>query len=348
MLRRSSSDGEGVWVGVGGVRDRPPARRANGAAEPRDCSPNPGEGGPKPTPGKGSPPRGGAACGRRATLSLLQRSDNAPPQLHVPHPLLDTALHPVVGHRGNCAHAPENTVESFRQALALGVAALEFDVRITRDGHVVVIHDATVGRTTGATGAVAAMTLAELRTLDAGATFTRDGGRSFPYRERGITISTLAEVLEATDDVPLLIEIKTVAAAAATRRAIEAAGSEARCIVASFDPAALVPFRGVSRIATGATPADVAPLVLPALLGRRFASLPFSSMSLPRVHRGIPVPLAALARACRPAGVPLHVWTINDPAVALRLWERGINGILSDDPAAILAVRAGAVGGGDG
>ena len=254
------------------------------------------------------------------------------------HPLLDPSVRPVVGHRGNCAHAPENTLVSFRQAVALGVDALEFDVRLTRDGEVVVVHDPTLTRTTGVAGEVRDMTLAELRDADAGATFSRDQGRSFPYRGLGIGIPTLAEVLEELPQFPVLIELKVAEVAAATRRVIERMGAEARCIVASSVEAAIPPFEG-SRIAIGATPGHVAPLLLPALMGRRFQALPFRTMSLPRMWRGIPVPLAALARATRPAGATLHVWTINDPATAKRLWMRGVHGILSDDPAAMLAAR---------
>ncbi len=254
------------------------------------------------------------------------------------HPLLDLTSRPVVGHRGNSAHAPENTLESFRQAIALGVDALEFDVRLSKDGEVVVIHDATVTRTTGSAGAVAEMTLAELRRLDAGATFSRNGHRDFPYRGRGIGVSTLEEVLAAFPDIPMLIELKLVEVATPARAVIARAQAEERCIAASFDPEALIPFEK-DGVAVSSPPASIAPICIPALLGRRYTSLPFQTMSLPRVFRGIPVPLHALARATEPAGVPLHVWTINDPAVALRLWRAGVRGILSDDPAAILRAR---------
>lgn len=261
------------------------------------------------------------------------------PALPVPvHPLLDPTAHPVIGHRGNCAHAPENTLESFRQALSLGVDAIEFDVRRTRDGEIVVFHDASVTRTTGARGEVAALTLAELRALDAGATFTTDRGKSFPYRGRGIGIPTLEEVLRAFPDTPVLIEIKVAEASPGTRAVIETLGAEARCIVASFAAENLAPFRG-SRIATGSCTREIALRVLPALLGWRFRSLPFAMMSLPEVHEGIPVPLGALVRAARPAGVPLHVWTVNHAARAQALWDLGACGILSDDPGTILDAR---------
>ncbi|MFP5356247.1 MAG: glycerophosphodiester phosphodiesterase family protein, partial [Gemmatimonadota bacterium] len=264
----------------------------------------------------------------------------SPDQVHPSdvHPLLDLTARPVVGHRGNCARAPENTLESFRQAVALGVDALEFDVRVTRDGEIVVFHDPTVQRTTGAEGAVAALTLAQLRTLDAGATFSSDGGRTHPYRARSVGVPTLAEVLEELPGTPVLIEIKVVDAAPGTRSIIERMGAESRCIVASFDAEALSPFAG-SHIPIGAAPGMVAPLLVPALLGRRFTTLPFQAMSLPRFYRGFPVPLGALARAAAPAGVPVHAWTINSPSTAQALWRRGVRGIISDDPARILKVR---------
>lgn len=254
------------------------------------------------------------------------------------HPLLDLTARPVVGHRGNSAHAPENTLESFRQAVKLGVDALEFDVRLTKDGEVVVFHDATVARTTGESGAVAELTLAELRRLDAGATYSRNGDRNFPYRGRGVGISTLGEVLAAFPGMPMLIELKVVEVARPARAVLARAGAEERCIAASFLPEALRPFEA-DGLPVSSPPASIAPICLPALLGRRYTTLPFQTMSLPRTYHGIPVPLHALARATEPAGVPLHVWTVNEPAVALRLWRDGVRGILSDDPAAILGAR---------
>src|SRR5690606_12685783 len=108
---------------------------------------------------------------------------------------------------------PENTLHAFTRAHGLWHAdMLELDVRATADGHCVVIHDPTVDRTTNATGDVASMTLAELKQLDAAHHFTRDGGRTFPLRGQGITVSTIDEVLHALPDMPITIEVKTAAA----------------------------------------------------------------------------------------------------------------------------------------
>src|SRR5204862_7422311 len=96
------------------------------------------------------------------------------------NPLLDLDARPVIAHRGASGVAPENTLPAFELALRQGADALELDVRLTRDGAAVVIHDATLERTTDLAGPVLAHTLAELRMADAGARFTLDRGRTFP------------------------------------------------------------------------------------------------------------------------------------------------------------------------
>lgn len=105
------------------------------------------------------------------------------------------------GHRGARGEAPENTVDGFRHARSVGLDAVEFDVRLTLDEQIVVIHDATVDRTTDGTGAVAELTLDELRALDARATFDE-----WPTP---CVVPTLRETLDATSDFDALaVEIK--------------------------------------------------------------------------------------------------------------------------------------------
>ncbi|HSC63534.1 MAG TPA: glycerophosphodiester phosphodiesterase family protein [Caldimonas sp.] len=256
--------------------------------------------------------------------------------------LLDPLARPVIGHRGNRAFAPENTIASFQEAVALGVDALEFDLRVSRDGELMVFHDATLERTTDASGALADRTAAELGRLDAGANFTPDGGCTFPWRGRGVTVSTFDEVVESLPPaLPFIVELKTPAATELVRAAIARHRLAGRVIVAGFDPAATRPLRGAG-FALGASTPDVARLVLPALLGRRLAAPPFEALCIPPRWNHIPVPIAAFARALRGSGTVIHVWTINDPAAAIALWNVGVQGILSDDPAAMLAARPAA------
>lgn len=261
--------------------------------------------------------------------------------MYVPgvHPLLDPARRPVIGHRGNRAHAPEDTLESFGQALRLGVDAVEFDVHLSRDGVPVVIHDPTLDRTTDRTGAVAALSLAEILAADAGARFTADGGRTFPYRGRGITVPTLEEALAATAPLPVIIEMKTVEVSAPALAVLQRTGSAPRALIGSFLDDALAPFQAAGIPVAAATHA-LARLYLPALLGARPRSLPYQAMCIPRSHHGLPLPVRGYARVMRALGRTVHVWTVNTAADARRLWAAGVNGIISDDPAAILAARA--------
>jgi glycerophosphoryl diester phosphodiesterase len=253
--------------------------------------------------------------------------------------LSDPAARIVVGHRGAAAHFPENTAPSFDHAVALGVDAIEFDLRVSRDGVVVVIHDPTVDRTTNGTGAVADLTLAELKKLDPGAKFTRDGGRTFPWRGRGLEILTFEEMLALYSSMPLLIEVKVAEAANGARLAAERAVSSARVLMDALDCDALAPFRG-SPILTGACFDDVLAVLPRALIGLAPATLAYSAICIPRWYKGIPIPVRRIAKMGRGRGVPTHVWTVNEPDAARSLWSAGINGIISDDPETMLGVRS--------
>ena len=107
------------------------------------------------------------------------------------NPLLDPDARLVIAHRGSSSEAPENTLRAFEAAVGRGADAIELDVRLTADGAPVVIHDATLDRTTDRTGPVAALTLAELRAVDAGWHFTFDQGRTNPCRGSDVRIPTL-------------------------------------------------------------------------------------------------------------------------------------------------------------
>lgn len=253
------------------------------------------------------------------------------------NPLTDPAARLVIGHRGTSARFPENTTAAFDHARSLGVDAIEFDLRLSADGVAVVIHDPTVDRTTDGTGRVETMTVGELKKLDAGFHFTLDG-RTFPFRGQGLRIPTFDELLSRYDAGPLLIEIKLPAVVDEARRLIEQHGATARVLVDGADAGAVSPFRG-SPILTGACFDDLLRLLPRTLLGAAPAVLPYSAICIPQRYRGFPIPVVRLAKLAQSRGVATHIWTVNDPRAARRLWESGINGIITDDPETMLRVR---------
>jgi glycerophosphoryl diester phosphodiesterase len=250
--------------------------------------------------------------------------------------LLDPAAKLVIAHRGNSAFCPENTLVSFQRGIALGADALEFDIRVSRDGKAVVIHDPTLDRTTNGTGPVGALTLDELQRLDAGYRFTPDGGRTFPFRGQGITIPTLEMVLSTFAGVHMIIEIKTRDASAEVKRLLTAAGAAGRVLIGAFDDAAITPFRD-SPFAHSGSRRELIRLYARALVPGRPSRLPFQALAIPPRFRGIPLPVLRFARMARHAGGTTHVWTVDDPAQAGRFWAGDVNGIITNDPGTILA-----------
>src|SRR5690606_26274520 len=107
----------------------------------------------------------------------------------------------VIAHRGASGYAPENTRAAFEKAIAMDADAIETDVRLSADGHLVLVHDATVTRTTDGRGPVADHTLAELRSLDA--------GRWLGPQFEGERVATLSELVEEfVPRIPAVLEIK--------------------------------------------------------------------------------------------------------------------------------------------
>ena len=243
----------------------------------------------------------------------------------------------MVGHRGNRAHAPENTIESFAQAVAAGADAIEFDVHVSADGIAVVHHDPTLMRTTDGTGEIARLNYDALRRVDAGANFTKDG-KTFPYRGAGHRIPRFEEVVEAFPSTPLLIEIKDPLASVPVRRIIEEKKAIDRVVVDSFKPGALRVFED-SGIALGASRDGIIRVMRESLGGRGLGKPGFKALCTPLSYYGMPLPVKRFARIARKYDVRVHVWTVNDTRVARELWLAGVNGIISDDPALMLEER---------
>ena len=257
------------------------------------------------------------------------------------NPLLDLSAHPVIAHRGASAYAPENTLPAFELAARQGADAFELDVRLTMDGAAVVIHDSTLERTTGMNGPVRARTLAELRAADAGRRFTADGGRTMPFRGAGVRIPTLAEVLWSFPQMPVMVEVKEVEVQETVRRVLVEERATDRCAVASEHLEALELFRE-EPFACGASSAEISALYWAVMLRRRLPECRHRLLSVPLRYHGLPVPTRRFVAAARRLGCPVHVWTVNDPATARRLWARGVAGVVTNVPDVIRAARTAA------
>jgi glycerophosphoryl diester phosphodiesterase len=254
------------------------------------------------------------------------------------NPLLDPDARLVIAHRGSSSEAPENTLPAFEAAVRRGADAIELDVRLTADGAPVVLHDATLDRTTDRTGPLAALTLAELRGVDAGWRFTPDAGRTHPYRGGEARVPTLGEVLWALPRLNLLVEVKEPTAREAVRRVLLQEDAAARCVLASEHREALLAF-DEPPFARGASAPEISALYWAALLRRRSPAPDYRMLSVPLRHRGLPVPTSGFIAAARANGCAVHVWTVDSPDTARRLWRRGVSGIVTNVPGTMVEAR---------
>lgn len=239
-------------------------------------------------------------------------------------------------HRGASALAPENTVEAFRQAVEAGAGALELDVHMTRDGEIVVIHDPTVDRTTDGSGLVGALLLSDIRKLDAGYRFSPDG-TSYPYRGRGLTIPTLAEVFREFPEAVMNFEIKERQAGIeeAVLREVSASGAGGRVLVAAEKHDVMRRFRKVSggKIPTAASRFEIGVFYFLSRLRLAWLSRPaYDALQVPVSHKGMEIATRRFMDAAHSLGVRVDVWTIDDPAEMRRLLDLGADGIMSNRP----------------
>jgi glycerophosphoryl diester phosphodiesterase len=234
----------------------------------------------------------------------------------------------VFGHRGASAYAPMNTLSAFELAAEQGADGIELDAHRTRDGHVVVVHDYTVDKTTDGSGRVAEMTLEQVRELDAGSWF----GDAF----RGERIPTLDEIFETVGRRLLVnVEIKSETAETdgveqAIANVIARHAMQRRVIVSSFNPLALVRFRKIMS--------DVpAALLYDAEMGEPLPLLQGAGLMVEAIHPHHVLLDAGLMVLARTRGWWVNTWTVNDPARAVVLRDLGVDIIMTDNPDTVRA-----------
>jgi glycerophosphoryl diester phosphodiesterase len=224
----------------------------------------------------------------------------------------------VISHAACGGHAPENTLAGIRKALEFSVDAIEIDVQASADGVPVLMHDLTVDRTTNGSGAVAALTLAGLRALDAG----------------GEPVPTLSEVLDlTTGKAVLVVEIKQPGIEASVAAVVREKNALTDTMVWSFFPQAL---DGI-RIAEPRIPAGllVSAESLPRWPRMRELAVRSGLQAVSVFSAGIN---EDVARDCRRSGLALYAWTVDSRREMSRLVDLGVDGICTNFPDKATAV----------
>jgi glycerophosphoryl diester phosphodiesterase len=253
----------------------------------------------------------------------------------------------VFAHRGGAALAPENTLAAFTRAHALGVDGFELDVRLSRDGEVMVIHDADVDRTTNGGGKVSALTAAELRALDAGCRFKDSSGISEETR-----IPLLRDILARFPDELLIIELKGANPALPPRafEIVREAGALDRVCFGGFQRHMLIGVRRCGRritsdraggqvVCSSASREETRWSLYRSWVRIPWPWRPYDAFQVPEISRGTRVVSPEFVRVAHGRGLLVQVWTVNDEPSMQRLLEWGVDGLISDRPDLALRVR---------
>ena len=248
----------------------------------------------------------------------------------------------VIAHRGDSRNYPENTLPAFESAVRMGIDVVETDIHLTKDGVLVIWHDPTLERNTDGSGRIEDHTLEELRRFDAGYTFTQDGGKTFPFRGKGVRICTLAEALEHCPGQRFNIDLKTKCPEIVDEfiKVIREHDAVDRVVGASFHLSNLKRLRRLAPdFLTSITTAEVVPLLfrqkthtLPKAFKRKII------FQIPMAAGPVKVVTPAFVKAMHQRGAVVMVWTINDEETMRRLFEMGVDSVMTDDPALVIKV----------
>ena len=248
----------------------------------------------------------------------------------------------VIAHRGGRSLGPENTVYTFKRAVELGADVLEMDLQTTSDGALVILHDREVERTTNGKGAVDSFTLSELKKLDAGFRWSPDDSRSYPLRNKGVTIPTLTEVFTAFPDIRINIEIKSsqVNTIQNLCRTIRDHGMSEKVMVACFDSGKLGEFRSLCpEVATSAGASEAAVFYWLQWAHLESAYSPSSqALQIPEVYGENRIATRRFLDAAHARNLRVQVWTVNDTESMQRLIDLGVDGIMTDYPERLVKI----------
>ncbi len=225
-----------------------------------------------------------------------------------------------IAHRGASGQAPENTLAAFSKALEIGADAIELDLHRTRDGHLVVIHNGIVDRTTGNRGIVADMSLKELKSLDAGFQFHPD----FSDQQ----IPTFQEVIELVKGkAKICAELKVKGLEEDVVQTIEQNNIKDEIIVISFLHQSLNKVKQLdAQISTGML-VGIKKVTRAPLLVRKAREISADVVMLPWSFT-----TAELVEGVHKEGLFITVWTVDEPSEMNRLIKIGVDGIATNYP----------------
>lgn len=243
--------------------------------------------------------------------------------------MLENFPHPIIlAHRGDQSHAPENTLPSFSQAIQKGADGVELDAKLTSDGHIIVIHDSTVDRTTNGSGKIPTFSLEEIRRLDAGAWFNE--------KFAGTKVPLLEEVFETVGKDKLInIELTNYSTPrdGLTEKVCELIkkhNNQRQVIFSSF-------FASNLKIAKQALPeVPRGLLAVPGFLGLWARSFGFMFGDYQALHPHISSTSREQMQRAHRLKRRVYVWTANTPEEVNQLKDWGADGIFTDDPATAL------------
>lgn len=248
----------------------------------------------------------------------------------------------LLAHRGMPLEFPENTMISFENAIKLGVDVLETDTHLTKDKQFIISHDADLSRTSNGKGLIMDYTVEELKKFDAGYHFTTDIGKTYPYRDKGITYMTVNDVLERFSTQHFNIDLKDNNPSQVKLWAdlIKKYDASNRILTASQYTQNLVEVRkNFPEMATSFSAGEVFKFYISNKFGRS-KSKKFNGDALQIPIRLGPFHLIKpkFIETAHKFDYKIHVWTINEEEEMKSLLKLGVDGIFTDNPRILKAV----------
>jgi glycerophosphoryl diester phosphodiesterase len=244
-----------------------------------------------------------------------------------------------IAHRGGGGVRPENTLEAFTEAYRAGIRYFELDIHTSRDGVLVVCHDGDLARTTDLGNTIRELSYADIARADAGYRFEGEGG--FPFRGRGIRVPRLIDVLGLGGDAFFVIEIKQVepSLTAALNQALTDMGTRRRVLIASEYQRPLDEIRAFApELPTSFSSHEIKAFFVSMMAPAGGYRPPADALQIPPSHGSMLLATSTSVAAAHDLGLEIHAWTINDESEMRNLLALGIDGIISDYPARLLAL----------